>query len=53
MKIYFGGDSFLYGYGLKREDALPYLFSKYKKLLHLRRIQGGAQFCRFPSADTI
>ena len=29
MKIYFGGDSFLYGYGLKREDALPYLFSKY------------------------
>ena len=29
MKIYFGGDSFLYGYGLNRKDSLPYLFSKY------------------------
>ena len=28
MKIYFGGDSFLYGYGLNRKDSLPHLMSK-------------------------
>lgn len=29
VKIYFGGDSFLYGYGLRREDSTPNLFSRY------------------------
>ena len=28
MKIYFGGDSFLYGYGLERKDSLPSLFGQ-------------------------